>query len=341
MSPRAVAVIAGALLTAALPARAQDAATPSNEPGPWKYESMLALNLAQSMFTDNWAGGDQGTISWVLKSDSGAERQFSRKFHWANDLQLAYGQTSQQESDASGDRDWTAPKKTTDLIQFESLGRFTLQRWADPYVAFRLDSQFLDRSNPIGEILFNPVRLKESGGLARVFQKTEDRELISRAGFGFRQNVARTFIDVTGDETESATTNDGGFEWQTDAKYPLVGGKIQYKSQLLVFVPVFYSQSDELEDFDAIVRVVDPAREEIADFWKVPDVNFQNTLDAKITEWLSVNLYAQWIYDKFDAATSVDPTVAPNALISTVDAGIRKSGQFKETLALAVSFRFL
>jgi hypothetical protein len=337
------AILAGAVLlcVTARPAGAQDEAA-KTDPGPWKYEATLGLNLSQSAFSDNWAGGDQGSLTWVLKSDLGAERQLTRKFHWANDLQLAYGQTAQQRTDAaSGKKSWGAPDKTTDLIQLESLGRFTLDRWVDPYVGVRLESQFIDESSPVGQILFNPIRLKETGGVARVFQKTEDRELISRAGFGFRQNVARTFTDATGDETESFTTNDGGFEWQTDAKYPLAEGKIQYKSQLLVFVPVFYSQSSDLEDFDAIALAVDPARGEVADYWRAPDVNFQNTFDAKITEWLSVNLFLQWVYDKFDAATNVDTTLAAPQLIAEVDGGVRKGGQFKQTLALALSYRFL
>ena len=65
------------------------------------------------------------------------------------------------------------------------------------------------------DLLFNPLRLKETGGVARVFSKTETSELISRVGFGFRQNIARSFLDVTGatDETERFTTNDGGFEF--------------------------------------------------------------------------------------------------------------------------------
>ncbi|MGQ0720100.1 MAG: DUF3078 domain-containing protein [Candidatus Eiseniibacteriota bacterium] len=336
------AILVGLAFLCAAPRLAGAQGDAPAEPGPWKYEATLGLNLSQSAFSDNWAGGDQGSITWVLKSDLGAERQLTRKFHWANDLQLAYGQTAQQNTDAaSGKKSWSAPDKTTDLIQLESLGRFTLNRWVDPYVGFRLESQFIDESSPVGQILFNPVRLKETGGVARVFQKTETSELISRAGFGFRQNIARTFTDATGDETESFSTNDGGFEWQTDAKAPLAGGKIQYKGQLLVFVPVFYSQSGDLEDFDAIALGADPGREEVADFWRIPDVNFQNTFDAKITEWLSVNLYLQWIYDKFDAATNVDTSVAAPQLIAEVDGGIRKGGQFKQTLALALSYRFL
>lgn len=303
---------------------------------PWKYGAILGLNLSQSAFSNNWAGGDQGSINWVVKSDLNAERQMSRRFHWANTLQLAYGQTAKQQTTASGKKEWDAPDKTTDLIQLESLGRITLDSWADPYFGLRLDSQFLDESDPIGTLKFNPVRLKESLGLARVFDKAEGRELISRLGLGLRQNFARQFTDATGDNTESFTTNDGGFEWQTDAVYPLADNRIQYKGQLLVFLPVFYSQKSDLEDFDARTGL------EVADYWKTPDVNFQNTFDAKVTEWLSVNLYLQWVYDKFDAATDVDLSITDDAaLIQQVTSGIRKSGQFKQTLALALSYRFL
>lgn len=304
---------------------------------PWKMGALLTLNISQSAFSNNWAGGDEGSLNWVLKSDLTAERQMSRRFHWSNQLQLAYGQTSKQNTDDSGKRAWNVPDKTTDLIQFESLGRITLDSWADPYFGLRLDSQFLDQSDPVGTLKFNPVRLKESVGLAHVFEKTDDRELISRLGLGLRQNIARQFTDMTGDNTESFTTNDGGFEWQTDATWPLAGEKIQYKGQLLVFLPVFYSQKSDLEDYDARF----PLREQVADYWKFPDVNFQNTFDAKVTEWLSMNLYLQWVYDKFDAATDVDLSLADADLIQQVEAGVRKSGQFKQTLALALSYRFL
>jgi hypothetical protein len=327
-------------LASAGPASAAD----EIQPGPWKFGAIVGLNLSQSAFSDNWAGGDKGSITWVLKSDLKAERQLNMSFHWANTLQLAYGQTAQQAATASGKKRWDSPDKTTDLIQFESLARFTLRKWVDPYVGARLDSQFLDESDAFGRaLLFHPVRLKETGGVARVFEKTETTELISRVGFGFRQNIARSFTDPTGatDGTEGVTTNDGGFEFQTNAAYPLAGDRIQYKGELLVFVPVFYSQSGELEDYDALALAADPSHEETADFWRAPDVNFQNTFDAKITEWLSVNLFAQWIYDKFDAATEVDPMLPLADVDAKVQGGIRKSGQFKQTLALALSYRFL
>ena len=54
-----------------------------------------------------------------------------------------------------------------------------------------------------------------------------------------------------------------------------------------------------------------------------------------------MNLYVQWIYDKFDAATNVDAALPLADVAAEVNGGIRKSGQFKQTLALAISYRFL
>ena len=319
------------------------------EPGPWKFGALAGLNLSQSAFSDNWAGGDKGAINWVANADLGADRQVSQKFHWGNKLELAFGQTSTQEAVADGEKSWSRPDKTTDRVFFESLGRFTLGGFVDPYLAGQLESQFLDESNPVGKLTLNPLKLTESGGVARVFHSDETSELQSRLGFGLRQSIARTFTDATGEATESFTTSDGGFEFQTDAKQPLLDGKVLYQGRLKVFLPIFSSQSSDLEDFDALVLAdVDADAEEIADFWKAADVDFINTFSAEITSWMSVNLLIQWAYDKFDAATNVDlaawddvdPTKR-DAILSEIYGGVRKTGQFKQTLAIGLSYRFL
>ncbi|MFN0152431.1 MAG: DUF3078 domain-containing protein [bacterium] len=341
---RIVCSLAAAALMAATSVRAQEATEKkSHEPGPWKLSVSSNLNLAESAFSDNWSGGDKGSVTWVLGSNLGAERQFTKKYNWSNALQLAYGQTLRQveETAGSGKRKWDSPEKTTDLIQFESVGRFTLDKFADPYVAFRLDSQFADESNPIGRIGFNPIRLKETAGIARVLEKTDSREAITRLGFGFRQNISRFFTDDTGMTKESVTTNDGGFEWQTDVKRPILDNRVTYTGKLLAFMPVFLSSSGDLEDFDKIAQAAAPGREAVADFWKSPDVNFQNTFTSQITKLVSVNLYLQWVYNKFDEATNVDTALPAEILIEQVDRGIRKGGQFKQTLAIGLTYNFL
>jgi hypothetical protein len=101
---------------------------------------------------------------------------------------------------------------------------------------------------------------------------------------------------------------------------------------------VFYSQAEDLEEFDRQAQVADPSAEEIADFWRATDVNLQATFTSKITKYLQVVLYAQLIYDKFDTAANVDPTLPPVDLATEIDKNIRKAGQFKQTLALGLTY---
>jgi hypothetical protein len=197
------------------------------------------------------------------------------------------------------------------------------------------------------------VKLTETAGIARVLHCGNPdtsgcrSEWIARTGFGFRQSIARTFTDDTGDATESFTTNDGGVEFQSTAKLPLAEDRIVYNGTLLVFLPVFYSLSDELEEFDRIAAAAGAGREAVADFWKAPDVNFQNSFTSQITSWMNVNLYLQWVYDKFDAATNVavagveGDAAALEKLTREVERGIRRGGQFKQTLGIGVTYKFL
>jgi hypothetical protein len=338
----AIAIALGAL---ASPTPAPAADPEHLPPGPWSYGATVGLYLSQSAFSNNWSGGDKGSVVWTATSDLTAERQLSRSFHLGNELKLAYGQTTRQKLDPQDPRErvWDVPEKTTDQILLESTGRFTLDSYLDPYVSFRGESQFSDQSNPVGSIPLNPIRLKESAGFARVFQKTKEAELISRLGFGFRQTLARSFVDTVTKEKKRFTANDGGFEWQTNAKQPLLGKRVLYKASLGVFKTVFFSKKDDLKAFDA--EAADSAAAHglthgaMADFWKDVDVSFQNEFSAQITKVLSVNLFAQWVYDKFDASANLEPTLPFAVRQAEVNRTVRKAGQFKETLALGLTYR--
>jgi hypothetical protein len=309
--------------------------------GPWKYTSAVGLTLTESAYTSNWAGGDKGTIIWVLNSDLRAERQFSPSYNQSNVLQLAYGQTSQQKADPADPSRiaWSSPDKTTDLIALESVSRWTLRGFADPYFSLRGESQFSDESNPLGSITLNPIKLKEAAGLARVLAKSEDRELITRVGVGMRQTFGKSFVDPVTLAKASFTSNDGGFEWNTTAVWPLLEKKVTYRASLLVFLPVFYSKSDALTIFDAAAIAVDPTRRPVADYWQDPDVNFLNTFTAAITKHLEVGLVAQLVYDKFDTAANVDNSLPLAVLIPEIDKNVRKVGQFKQTLNVTIRYQ--
>lgn len=333
------------LLVAAMVAAAAVHADPSPvEPGPWKFKTVLSLNLSQSSFSSNWHGGDTGSLNWVATGDGAAERQFSRRFNLLNTLQLAYGQTSRQQPDAAGQLKWDTPDKTSDMIAFESTGRWTLQSFADPYMALRLDSQFLDQSDPVGDILFNPVKLKESAGLARVLLKTDSARVVTRLGFGFRQTFGFSFSDPLTKQKDHFISNDGGVEWQTNAAGRVLDDKVVVIARLLVFQPVFYSESDHLKQFDALGAAANPTYQTVADFWKATDVDLQATFSTAITKHINVNLFAQFLYDKFDTAANVEGTLEKtitNGYLSDndIERNVRKAGQFKETLAIGLTYQ--
>lgn len=314
--------------------------TTRTQPGPWVYGATSALNMAQSAYSSNWKGGDRGSINWVLQGDAKAERQMSLWFNLSNLLQLSYGQTARQVDDLENPNRivFDRPEKTTDLILMESTGRFTLDTWVDPFLGLRLESQFSDRTDPRGDITFNPVRLTQTAGVARVLIKEDSREWITRVGLSVRETFARAFSDSVGDATTRSSSIDGGIEWLTTVDQPLIEKRILYKGRLLVFVPLFFDQSGDLSDFDRLALAADSAREEIQDFWKAPNVNFQNTLTAPITNHLNVNLFVQWIYLKFDQSVDVNLDRPIAELIPVVDAGIRKAGQFKQTLAIGLTY---
>lgn len=311
----------------------------------WKRSAFVSLDVTQSSFSNNWAGGDNGSFVWVANLATTAEKQFSPIFNLQNRLELAFGQTAQQVQVAgSNQRVWQTPDKTTDRILFESTGRFTTGGWAEPYAGLRLDSQFRDESYaPIAILDFNPVKLKESAGLIRVFVKTADREAVSRFGIGVRQTFGRSINAVTFEE-ERFTSNDGGLEWQTNVTQPMFDKKVVYKGELLLFQALFYSQADALDQYEAKLHAGDatvpaqPGAEDVTNFWRAVDVNFQNTFTTQITKYLGVNLFVQWVYDKFDNAANVNASHSLDALIPEVNKNVRKAGQFKETLALSLKY---
>lgn len=340
----AIALCLSLLPFAAAPGLAQSPDS-SAAPTGWKRTGVISLDVTQGSFSSNWSGGDNGSFVWVANLNSTAEKQFGPRFNLQNRLELAYGQTAQQvQVQNPARRVWQSPDKTTDRILFESTGRFTTGAWAEPYAGLRLDSQFRDESYaPIAILDFNPVKLKESVGLIRVFAKDADREAVTRLGVGARQTFGRSVNAVTF-ATEHFTSTDGGIEWQTNVTQPLFGKKVVYKGELLLFQALIYSQSKALDQYVTKLRAGDttqaaqPTAEDVSGFWKAPDINFQNTFTTHITKYLGVNLFVQWVYDKFDNAANVNATHDLDVLSPEVNKNIRKAGQFKETLALNFKF---
>jgi len=277
---------------------------------PWKASVDANLTLTQNAYSDNWVGGEVGSLAWALNSNSLAERQFNPKLNNKTSLKLFFGQTHNQDKET---KTWEKPVKSTDRIDLESVLRFTLGGFVDPYASGRFESQFLDASDPDNERLVNPMLFTESFGIAKVLTKVDMREWSVRLGGAFRQSYDRDIRDTTspcctGPEVakRDLSTNDGGLLFVSDFTAPLSENKITITSKLSVYKAFFYSEKDKLAGLPN------------ADNWKAPDVNWESMMTASITKYLMVNLYVQLLYDK----------------------EVSLAGRLKQTLSLGLTYKW-
>ena len=249
------------LLTAASAASAQE----------WKKTADLGLALTQSGYSDSWAGGESGSITWAFNGNLTAERNLNDKTNWLNTLKLQWGQTHTQDAVT---KDWAKPEKSSDRIFLESLVKFDLGFKVDPYAAVTLETQFSDKSDPSEDKLIYPRLFTESAGFGRKLIAEETRTLFSRVGFAVRQ---RSFFDGM----EHSTVKDGGLEWVTDHQQTFSEGSMKVVNKLRVFQAVVNSESDTL-----------------GDEWKSTDLAFESAFSASISKYIQMTVFAEWLYDE-------------------------------------------
>jgi hypothetical protein len=238
---------------------------------------------------------------------------------------------------------WSSPQKSTDLISFETILRLTLGGIIDPYASGSFDSQFQDLSDPNRPLSFTPVRLKESAGGAHRFIDKTDQTLQSRLGITFRQSLRRYFPNPAPDATIAhQSTNDGGFELVTDAKRKILENRVVWSSKLIAYLPVYYSGKSALDRQTGIQLEALGLPAGVAKYTLAPDLDWENIFTTQITKLISVNLYTRWIYDKYD--NSVKPALNADGTLSNsadVSRAIRLAGQFKQTMSIGITYRFL
>jgi hypothetical protein len=271
---------------------------------PWKKSVNANLTMTQNAYSDNWSGGEVGSISWVFNSNSLFERQVSPKLNTRNTLKLFFGQTHSQSEET---KQWARPFKSTDRIDFETVLRFTLGGFVDPFASGRIESQFLDQRDRANERSVNPVLFTESFGVAKTLAKSGTREWTARLGGALRQNLDRGVLDAITGAKGTETTSDGGILFVSDFVSPLGDSTMTVTSRLSVYEALFYSESKKLEGLYNM------------DYWRAPDINWETIFTANINKYLMVNLYVQLLYDK-----EVD-----------------LAGRFKESLALGITYKLM
>lgn len=268
----------------------------------WQLSVDAGLAATQAAYSDNWTGGEAGSFNWTFTSNSMAAKRLSDLLHSTTTLKLAFGQTYTQTLLTDGSTHWERPRKSTDLIDLESIMRFDLHGYVSPYAALRVETQFLDASVRQIKRYFSPAKFTESGGIIRIFADNPKRlELKSRFGLALRQIATKTITDTAGEVTEWVTTEDGGLESVTDLK-AVVNSSMTYTSKLTLYKAFFFSESDTSNDD-----------------WKAVDMNWEHIVSAMVAKYVQVNLYFQLLYDK------------------QIDRGIR----IKETLGMGLTYNLL
>jgi hypothetical protein len=253
----------------------------------WTHSLVSGLNLTQVSF-DNWAQGGENALAYMasLTGKSTGERP---KTIWATSYKLAFGQTR------LGDQ---GLRKTDDKIDFETTLTYKLGTYINPYVAATLKTQFAkgfvysndaatgkEIKTPVSKF-FDPGYLTQSAGLG--YQPIP--QIKTRLGAALREVITSEFTSYSGG---NQTKIEGGLESVTEVNW-------QLQSNLLF--------TGKLELFDSF-----------KDFGKVI-ARSDNTLAAKVSKYVNVNLNVQVI---------TDPAI------------LQGKRQVKQTLGIGLSYTFL
>jgi len=261
------------------------------------------FTTTQTSYSDSWVGGEAGSFNWVSNLNAYTRSFLGEKYEARNRLKLSYGQTLSQDAET---KQWNRPQKSTDQIDFESMGIFLSEWHVNPYAAFRLESQFYDGRNRNKKLFLSPLVLTESAGATKELYKKDTEFIFTRLGFALKQTFTKSIVDTLALTTDTGTDNEAGLESVSEAEL-LLHRNIRYNGKLSLFKAFAYSKSDEFKG----------TPEE--NNWKAVDVNFENSFNAAVTKIISVNLYLQFLYDK----------------------EISKKGRIKETIALGFTFRMI
>lgn len=252
-----------------------------NENG-WKYAINTNLTLTLNNYSDNWDGSEVSSFAWGWKLDGFAEKTLTPWFKNVNTLKLAFGQTALQKKvvhiDSTEGKEWDSMKKSSDLVDFEVAGRFTLKSFVDPFISARLVSQFGDLRDSRKTYFLNPAVITESFGAIRDIVKNSNVDWTARIGGAVRQSVERN--STIRKSNVDKVVNDGGVEFITDLKASSKDNRIAYNTQFKLFEAIIIP-----EEIDT-------------DQKRAPDISWENTLNVSLLKFVMLNFYFQLLYDK-------------------------------------------
>jgi len=238
----------------------------------WKKTGDFNLMLSQSYYSDNWTGTEIGNVTWSASFNFIMEKQLNAMLYDKNTLILSFGQTHNQVRDDLEVLHWEKPTISTDVIDYENLLTFTLQKFVDPYLAFRWESNFIDETDPEETFYINPNILTLSLGAQKILLKKENQYLDTRLGAAYK-NIINQNSDID-------SQSNAGAEMLLSYWYKIPSEMGKFSSSLRLYQALMSSEDD------------------VNDNWQSIDVEFKNTLTFKFNSYIGLKLYFEMLYDK-------------------------------------------
>jgi len=232
----------------------------------WQKELIGSLSFSESYF-DNWAAGGENAIAGQL--DLGGKLVYNHeKYTWTNTGKIAFGSSKIADAET---------KKTIDELKIESLVSYITKMFADPYFAFKAETQLApgytyaeDEKNQVSAFM-DPGYFTQSLGL-----KYDPTEYLSiRFGGAVKETFTRNYPEPYADDPDTEEIEDLKVEPGVEA---VVGfsKNISETTQITSTVDLF----NNLKGID------------------VTDAKWDTDLTTKITEYINVKLSVKVFYDK-------------------------------------------
>ncbi|MCU0609314.1 MAG: hypothetical protein MUF22_06065 [Chitinispirillaceae bacterium] len=250
---------------------------------PWKIDINANTGTTLNAYSDSWEGGEAGSFTWTSQFLGMAEKQLSPIVNSKSTLKLQFGQTRVQDKTS---KRWSAPEKSSDLIDGEELLRFTAGAWVEPFASVRVISQFFDGSDTLLDRYVNPLEISEALGASRTLRKTAVIDWANRLGVAARQLVDRNGLDPVSGTRSTDVVNDGGLEYIMDLKAQSPQKSVSLMSSLRLYEALLSSAAG------------DTRGTERENDWRYPHVRWENTLTLTFAKYLMLNLSAYAYYDK-------------------------------------------
>jgi len=231
----------------------------------WVPSMVASLNISQISFRD-WATGGDNSLTWTLTGDFKASRK-GEEWNLSSRLKATYGRTKISNNDF---------RTNNNELYFEIVASLKLGWAVDPYLSNTLRTQLTQGFNytvtPYVQIadFFDPGYITQSIGFT--FDKLKFAK--SRLGLAIQEVFAKTYMS-TADASYAASgktyKSETGIESVSDIEGKL-DQNLVLKSSLRLF--------SRFERFST---------------W---DVRWDNTITAKVNNWLNVNFSYLLVYEE-------------------------------------------